>query len=114
MSEDKDIWWEGTSKADLSEFPADARHLMGYQLHIVQCGDMPEDWKLLKHLGKGITGVYEIRISVEKNIYRTAYVTKFSDVVTVLHCWQKKTQQTSQADKDLIVLRYRSAKETLT
>ncbi len=114
MDEVKDIWWEGTSKDDLLEFPVDARHLMGYQLHIVQCGDMPEDWKPLKNLGKGITGVYEIRISVEKNIYRTAYVTKFSDVVTVLHCWQKKTQQTSQADKDLIVSRYRSAKETLT
>jgi len=114
MDEPKDIWWEGTSKADLSEFPVDARHLMGYQLHIVQCGDMPDDWKPLKNLGKGITGVYEIRISVDNNIYRTAYVTKFADVVTVLHCWQKKTQQTSQADKDLIVSRYRSAKETLT
>jgi len=114
MDEVKDIWWEGTSKTDLLEFPTEARHLMGYQLHIVQCGEMPEDWKPLKHLGKGVTGVYEIRISVEKNLYRTAYVTKFSDVVTVLHCWQKKTQQTSQTDKDLIVSRYRSAKETLT
>jgi len=57
--------------------------------------------------------IYEIRINVDKNIYRSAYVTKFSGVVAVLHCWQKKTQQTSQADKELIVSRYRSARETL-
>ena len=114
MDELIDIWWEGTSKHDPSEFTAEARHLMGYQLHILQCGEMPENWKPLKNLGKGITGVYEVGISVEQNIYRTAYVAKFSDVITVLHCWQKKTQKTSQADKDLIVSRYRSAKETLT
>ncbi len=87
---------------------------MEYQLHILQCGDMPEDWKPLKYLGKGVTGVYEVRITVEQNIHRTACVSKFADVIAVLHCWQKKTQKTSQADKDLIVSRYRSAKETLT
>ena len=65
MSEIKEIWREGTSKNDLGEFPAEARHLLGLQLHIVQCGDIPEDWKPLKHLGKRITGVYEIRISVD-------------------------------------------------
>ena len=91
MDELKDIWWEGTSKEDLNEFPDDAKHLMGYQLHIVQAGEMPDDWSSLKNLGKGITGVYEIRVSVDKNIFRTAYVTKFSDVVTVLHCWQKNS-----------------------
>ena len=109
-----DIWWEGTSKKDLGDFPDEARHLMGYQLHILQCGEMPENWKPPKNLGKGVTGVYEVRISVEQNIYRTTYVSKFADVITVLHCWQKKTQKTLQADKDLIVSRYRSAKETLT
>lgn len=110
----KDIWWAGSSKEDLKAFPTDARHDMGYQIHLVQSGEMPENWKPLKGLGKGIAGVYEIRITVDKNTYRTAYITKFSDVVAVLHCWQKKTTQTAQADKDLIVARYRSAKETLT
>jgi len=113
MDELKDIWWEGSSKDDLMAFPDDAKHLMGYQLHIVQSGEMPDDWKPLKGLGKDVTGIYEIRINVDKNIYRSAYVTKFSGVVAVLHCWQKKTQQTSQADKELIVSRYRSARETL-
>ncbi len=56
-------------------------------------------------------GVYEIRLSIDKNIYRTAYVAKFSDVVCVLHCWQKKTQATSDNDKAVIVKRYREAKD---
>ena len=113
MDELADIWWEGSSKEDLAAFPADSRHAMGYQLHLVQSGDMPEDWKPLNNLGKGILGVYEIRISIDASIYRTAYVTKFADVITVLHCWQKTTRATSLKDKQLIARRYRSAQENL-
>jgi len=111
MDELTDIWWEGSSKEDLMSFPKDAMHIMGYQLHLLQKGEMPGDWKPLKNLGKGINGVYEIRISVDTNIYRTAYVTKFADVVAVLHCWQKKTQATATADINKIVERYKSAQE---
>ena len=111
MDDLKDISWEGSSLEDLLKFPPDARRAMGFQLHIVQSGKMPDDWKILNKLGKGVTGVYEIRLSIDKNIYRTAYVAKFADVVTVLHCWQKKTQATSDSDKALIVKRYREAKE---
>lgn len=75
---------------------------------------MPEDWKPLKNLGKNITGVYEIRVSIDKNIFRTAYVAKFASKVAVLHCWQKKTQATSKTDLEIIAARYRSAKESLT
>jgi phage-related protein len=111
MEELKDISWEGSSLEDLKKFPPDARSGMGYQLHLVQSGEMPDDWKALGNLGKGITGVYEIRLSVEKNVFRTAYVAKFDECVVVLHCWQKKTQTTSDSDKAIIVKRYRDAKE---
>jgi phage-related protein len=82
----KDISWEGSSLEDLLKFPPAARRAMGYQLHLVQSGEMPADWKVLNKLGKGVTGVYKIRLSIDKNIYRTAYVAKFADMVTVLHC----------------------------
>ena len=111
VDEPKDIWWEGSSLDDLIALPKNAVRDMGYQLHLVQTGQQPDDWKPLGHLGKGITGVYEIRLSLDSNIYRTAYVAKFGDVVAVLHCWQKKTQATAQNDKELIVRRYRSVKE---
>jgi len=114
MGETKDIWWEGSSLDDLRQFPEDVKHAIGFQLHRVQAGEMPSDWKPLKNIGKDITGVYEIRVSFDKNIFRTAYVAKFENTVVVLHCWQKKTQATSKSDLEIIAARYRSAKETLT
>jgi len=86
MDEIKDVWWEGSSLDDLKQFPEDVKLTMGYQLHRVQSGEMPNDWKPLKNISKDITGVYEIRVSLDKNIFRTAYVAKFKDVVVVLHC----------------------------
>ena len=109
----KDILWEGNSYEDLMSFPPNVRHDIGYQLHLVQSGQMPTDWKPLAKLGKGISGVYEIRVSDEGNIFRTAYVAKFEETVVVLHCWQKKTQATSEKDRELIIARYKSAKEYL-
>lgn len=94
-------------------FPQSVRHDVGYQLHLVQTGEMPQDWKPLNNLGKGVSGVYEIRVSEDGNIFRTAYVAKFGNTVAVLHCWQKKTQATSDKDKELIVKRFKSAKEYL-
>lgn len=111
---EKDIWWEGASLSDLREFPEDVRQAIGFQLFRVQSGEMPNDWKPLKNIGKDIAGVYEIRVSLDKNIFRTAYVAKFGDTVAVLHCWQKKTQATSRSDLDIIASRYKSAKEKLT
>ena len=117
MSDLKDILWEGNSYEDLMSFPQEVRHDLGYQLHLVQSGEMPQDWKVLSGLGlglgKGVSGVYEIRISEGNNIFRTAYVAKFADTVAVLHCWQKKTQKTSESDKAIIVQRYKAAQEFL-
>jgi len=107
------IYWEGSSKGELLAFPATAQQDAGYQLHRLQTGNDPQDWKPLKNLGKGIVGVYEIRIWEDSATFRVAYVTKFSGYITVLHCWQKTTQATAQADKDVIVSRYKDAKERL-
>jgi phage-related protein len=58
----KSIYWSGASKAELLQFPEDALQDAGYQLHLLQKGNTPQDWKPLTGLGKGISGVYEIRI----------------------------------------------------
>lgn len=65
----------------------------------------------LNGLGKGITGVREIRVEIDANVFRSAYVTKFGDSVVVLRCWCKKSQKTSESDKKLIVERYKLARE---
>lgn len=53
----------------------------------------PTNYKPLKNLGKGISGVYEIRVRNNGNIYRTAYVTKIGDDIVILHCWQERHRQ---------------------
>ncbi|MGS2724661.1 type II toxin-antitoxin system RelE/ParE family toxin [Porticoccus sp. GXU_MW_L64] len=109
----KPIYWEGTSKSDLLGFPNDAKQTAGYQLHRLQQGNDPLDWKPLKNLGKGISGVYEIRIWSDDGTYRVAYVTKLKDGITVLHCWQKTTQATAKPDIKTIIDRYKAAKQRL-
>lgn len=109
----KPIWWVGSSKDELLAFPEDAKQDAGYQLHRLQTGKEPLDWKPLTSLGKGVTGVYEVRIWENDATFRVAYLTKFRGYVTVLHCWQKASQATAKIDKALIINRYREAKERL-
>ena len=110
----KDLHWQGSSYRDYLEFPEDTQDDLGYQLHLLQSGRDPRDWKVLKSLGKGISGVYEIRTSTNSDIYRVAYVTKIADSIVILHSWQKKTEATAKSDINLIVDRYRSAMKELT
>ncbi len=46
--------------------------VIGFQLERVQSGKEPKNWKPLNGLGKGITGVREIRAEVDTNTFRSA------------------------------------------
>lgn len=94
----KDIAFLGTSLDDIKAFPDDIRQDVGYQLHLVQSGEMPTDFKYMKSIG---AGVIEIRQKDESGIYRTIYTAKFADCVYVLHAFVKKTQKTSKADIEI-------------
>jgi phage-related protein len=99
----KGIKWLGDSLQVVREFSPMARGEAGHQLHRVQNGKDPEDWKPMPSIGMGVK---EIRIHAE-NEYRVIYVAKFSDAVYVIHAFPKKTQRTSQKDIDLAAKRYR-------
>jgi len=88
----------GSSKADLKAFPAAVMDDMGHQLFLVQCGLEPDDWKPVTTVG---TGVKEIRVKDDAGIFRTVYLATRPEAVYVLHCFQKKTQQTAQRDIEL-------------
>ena len=88
----------GSSKADLKAFPVAVMDNMGHQLFLVQCGLEPDDWKPITSVG---TGVKEIRVKDVAGIFRTVYLATRPDAVYVLHCFQKKTVQTSQRDIEL-------------
>lgn len=110
----KDLFWYPASKSALDDFPSEAKQYFGYQLHLLQSGETPDDFKPLKDLGKGISGVYELRYRDENNIFRVAYVARFDHAIVVLHSWQKKTQKTAHRDLTLIANRFREVRDELT
>lgn len=101
----KDVRFLGTSLADLRAFPLQARREAGLQLDRVQRGPMPADWKPLPVIGPG--GV-EIRIRSATGAFRVVYVASFGAEVVVLHCFQKKSQQTPHRDIVLAASRYKA------
>ena len=90
MQQEKPIYWVGTSHKDLLDFSKQARKEAGYQLHRIQNGLDPENWKPFQAAG---TGVREIRIAEDGNAFRVMYVVKFADKIYVLHSFQKKTKK---------------------
>ena len=99
----KSLRFVGSSLDDLKDFPAEARRHVGYELHAVQAGLMPSDFKPMLNVG---SVAYEIRVKVLGE-WRVIYVAKFDDAVYVLHAFQKKTQRTRKEHIDLAAKRYK-------
>ncbi|MEN9865293.1 MAG: hypothetical protein RL748_883 [Pseudomonadota bacterium] len=106
----KPVKFRASSLADLRDFPLTARREAGYQIDQVQQGREPDDWKPMNTIGQGVR---EIRIRDEAGAFRVIYIAKLADTIFVLHCFQKKTQQTSQPDVDLANKRYRELLQEL-
>jgi len=105
MKDEEPIYWVGSSLKDLMVLPDEVKREAGYQLHRVQNGFEPEDWKSFQTVG---AGVKEIRISEDGGAFRVMYVAKFADKIYVLHSFQKKTQKTSPKDINIAKTRYRA------
>ena len=105
MRSEKEIRWVGSSYEDLLRFPSQSRRSAGFQLSKIQAGLAPDDWKPFSSIG---AGVREIRIKDDNGAFRVMYVTKFNNAIYVLHCFQKKTQSTSNHDKQVAAERYRA------
>jgi len=99
----KALRFVGSSLDDLKGFPAEARRAAGFELHALQHGFMPSDFKPMLNVGPG---AYEIRIHVQGE-WRVICVAKLADAIYVLQAFNKKTQQTRQADIALAAKRYR-------
>jgi phage-related protein len=106
----KEIVFVGASIDDLRDFPQSARQRVGYQLHVVQQGNDPVDWKPMPAVGAGCR---EIRIRDANEAHRVFYVATIGDAVYVLHCFEKKSQRTAKADIDLGKQRYRQMKSLI-
>src|SRR5215210_5941503 len=73
----KPLFWAGSVLQDLRAFPEDARRIAGHELHLVQQGLEPGDWKAMASVGPG---VYELRIRTAVE-HRVFYVAKFAESV---------------------------------
>lgn len=104
MSELKPIEWLGDSLDRLREAPLDVRAKAGYELQLVQEGDVASDFRPMPDVGRG---VMEIRVHDESE-YRVFYVARFEETVYVLHVFAKKTQATRKHDLDIGRQRYRA------
>jgi len=105
MEKEKPIYWVGSSLKDLLALPDEVKREAGYQLHRVQNGLDPENWKPFQEVG---SGTKEIRIYDKDGAFRVMYVAKFSERIYVLHAFQKKTQKTNQNDINIARTRYKS------
>lgn len=100
---EKSIDWRGSALKNLQAFPDDAKHKAGFQLRKVQKGEQPDDFKPMPDIGAGVN---EIIVDVADGWFRVMYVAKIEEALYVLHSFQKKTNKTSQADKDIAKCRY--------
>ena len=102
----KPLFWVGSARDDLREFPPEVRKELGVDLRRVQSGEMPRDWKPMAAVGPGVV---EIRVRVA-GAYRLMYVAKFAEGIYVLHTFQKKSQKTAGLDINLARSRLRSVR----
>ncbi|MBK8319982.1 MAG: type II toxin-antitoxin system RelE/ParE family toxin [Betaproteobacteria bacterium] len=104
----KSVEFCGDSIDALRAFPEGAKREAGYQIDKVQHGEEPDDWKPMATIGGGVK---EIRIWDEAGTFRVIYLAKLADAVYVLHCFQKKTQHTSERDIRLARKRFKELTE---
>lgn len=100
----KPVEFLGDSLDQLRGFPLSVRRDAGFQLDRVEHGLEHDDWKPMTSIG---SGVKEIRIRDTSGAFRVIYLAKLEDAVYVLHCFQKKTQETRQQDIDIAKQRYK-------
>jgi phage-related protein len=108
---EKPLFWIGSAKADLLDFPEPVKDAVGMALSVAQFGGKHPNAKPWKGLG---TGVLEIVEDHRGDTYRAVYTVKFQRAIYALHAFQKKSpkgRKTAQADVELIARRLKAATE---
>ncbi|MDZ4654267.1 MAG: type II toxin-antitoxin system RelE/ParE family toxin [Coriobacteriia bacterium] len=106
----KEVMWIASSLRDLQAFPDSVKQAMGFALFQAQCGGKHVQAKPLKGFKGG--GVLEVVEDYDGDTFRTMYTVRFSDVVYVLHSFQKKAKKGTETPKheiDIVKARLRMA-----
>jgi phage-related protein len=107
---EKPLWWVGSAKADLLEFPEAVKDEIGAALSVAQFGRKHRAAKPWK--GEG-PGVLEVVADHRGGTYRAVYTVRFEEAIYVLHVFQKKSTKgikTAQSDINLIHQRLKIAR----
>ena len=107
---ERPLYWIGSSRQDLRDFPDDARRDVGFALSFAQNGLKHPSAKPLK--GFGGSGVLEIVEDHRGDTYRAVYTVRFAGAVYVLHAFKKKSKsgiKTPRHELELIARRLKMA-----
>ena len=107
---EKPLFWTGSSKDDLLEFPEAVIDEIGTALSVAQFGGKHPSAKPWR--GEG-PGVFEVVEHHRGDTYRAVYTVKFESAVYVLHGFQKKSPsgvKTARKDVELITRRLNEAR----
>ena len=108
---EKPLDWVGSSKKDFLAFPSSVKDEMGAALGVAQFGGRHPSAKPWKGQGSGVLEIVEDHAG---NAYRAVYTVRFSEVVYMLHAFQKKSpkgRKTALTDVELIERRLRIAQQ---
>src|SRR5271166_6363065 len=94
----KPLRFLGDSLQQIRDFPEAARKEAGVELHKIQQGLEPNDWKPMTSVGPGVR---EIRIRDEAGAFRVLYVANIESAVYVLHAFLFYPAQDGIRDLDL-------------
>jgi phage-related protein len=108
---EKPLFWIGSAKRDLMQFPELVRDEIGAALSVAQFGGKHPKAKPWKGEGPGILEIVE---DYRGDTYRAVYTVRLKDAVYALHAFQKKSPKgikTAQSDVELIRQRLKAARE---
>ena len=111
VPEEKPLFWVGSAKADLLDFPEAVQDDIGVALSVAQFGGKHPKAKPWRGEGPGVLEIVEDH---RGDTYRAVYTVKFESAAYVLHAFQKKSPsgiKTAQADVELVSRRLKVASE---
>lgn len=111
MPGEKPLFWVGSAKADLLDFPGPVKDGIGIALSVAQFGGKHPRAKPWKGEGPGVLEVVE---DYRGDTFRAVYTVRLEGAVYVLHAFQKKSRhgsKTASTDIELIGKRLRAAQE---
>ena len=87
----KPLYFVGSSRDDLREFPEAVKDATGFALYLAQHGERHRHARPLR--GFGGAGVLEVIENHDGDTYRTVYTVELREAIYVLHAFQKKSRR---------------------